>query len=31
MTEEETKTYIEQSQQLHPLGRAGTCDEVNMK
>ena len=29
MTEEETKTYIEQSKQLHPLGRAGTCDEVN--
>ena len=31
MTEEETKTYIEQSKQLHPLGRAGTCDEVNIK
>merc|ERR1719474_1081228 len=27
MTEEETKNYIEQSKQLHPLGRAGTSDE----
>ena len=28
MTEEETSAYLEQSKELHPLGRAGTAAEV---